>query len=324
MAKKRREKRRKWLVLFLIMALSGVGVSIFHSGRPEDKTAETGIGVTRVDRWESQAGSRKAIAVNAARQETKLVYASGEAVGIYIKTDGVLVLGTQAVRTKNNQSVSPAENKLCSGDYILEMNNKAVTSKAELISFLQENGEKEIVLTIQRNGEVQQVKMEPVYSVEEDCYQIGVWIRDDTQGIGTVTYITEDGSFGALGHGINDSNLGVEMDISGGSIYRTDIASIMKGRAEHPGEVIGSINYIPENYLGNITKNTSCGIFGEIRNSLASFQNGDKMEIADKSEIKTGEALIRTSISGESEDYTIKITKVSANKKMHRRRCVLK
>ena len=159
------------------------------------------------------------------------------------------------------------------------------------------------------------MKIHPVYSEENKCYQIGVWIRNDTQGIGTVTYIKENGEFAALGHGINDSDLGVHLDISGGSVYLTNIATIMKGKADNPGELIGSIDYIPENYLGTIKSNTTSGIFGCINKNQSHFQNGEPMETAPASEVKTGTAYLRTSISGKSKDYTIQIEKIMKNKK---------
>ncbi len=259
---------------------------------------------------------RETLAAGGDKKETKTkVYASGEPVGIYIKTKGVLVLGIQDVKTADNRTCSPAEHKLESGDYILAMNGEDISSKAQFISCLQKNEEKEAVLTISRNGEEQQIKIQPVYSEEDHCYQIGAWIRNDTQGIGTVTYITEDGNFAALGHGISDCDLGVQLNIAGGSIYETDIASIMKGKAKDPGQVIGTIDYIPEKYLGNIGINSTCGIFGLIKNHQENFRNGQLMEVADSSEIKTGKAFVKTSISGESRDYSIEIEKISLGKK---------
>lgn len=249
------------------------------------------------------------------KEAKKMVYASGEPVGIYIKTKGVLVLGTQDITTTNNRSCSPAKHKLESGDYILAMNGEDIFSKVQFISCLQKNEDKEAVLTISRNGEKQQIKIQPVYSEDEKSYQIGAWIRNDTQGIGTVTYITEDGNFAALGHGINDCDLGVQLNISGGSVYETDIASIIKGKKKDPGEVIGTIDYIPERYLGNIGINSTCGIFGVIKNQQENFRNGPLIEVAAASEIKTGQAFVRTSISGESKDYTIEIEKISLGKK---------
>lgn len=304
--KQQKSRLRRFYFLLLTAVLFAAGAQageLFHvEERLYDAAGEEDI--------------RETLAAGGDKKETKIkVYASGEPVGIYIKTKGVLVLGIQNVKTADNRTCSPAEHKLESGDYILAMNGEDISSKAQFISCLQKNEEKEAVLTISRNGEEQQIKIQPVYSEEDHCYQIGAWIRNDTQGIGTVTYITEDGNFAALGHGISDCDLGVQLNIAGGSIYETDIASIMKGKAKDPGQVIGTIDYIPEKYLGNIGINSTCGIFGLIKNHQENFRNGQLMEVADASEIKTGKAFVRTSISGESRDYTIEIEKISLSKK---------
>mgnify|MGYP002801074857 FL=1 len=304
--KQQKSRLRRFYFLLLTAVLFAAGAQageLFHvEERLYDAAGEEDI--------------KETLAAGGDKKETKTkVYASGEPVGIYIKTKGVLVLGIQDVKTADNRTCSPAEHKLESGDYILAMNGEDISSKAQFISCLQKNEEKEAVLTISRNGEEQQIKIQPVYSEEDHCYQIGAWIRNDTQGIGTVTYITEDGNFAALGHGISDCDLGVQLNIAGGSIYETDIASIMKGKAKDPGQVIGTIDYIPEKYLGNIGINSTCGIFGLIKNHQENFRNGQLMEVADASEIKTGKAFVRTSISGESRDYSIEIEKISLGKK---------
>ena len=304
--KQQKSRLRRFYFLLLTAVLFAAGAQageLFHvEERLYDAAGEEDI--------------KETLAAGGDKKETKTkVYASGEPVGIYIKTRGVLVLGIQDVKTADNRTCSPAEHKLESGDYILAMNGEDISSKAQFISCLQKNEEKEAVLTISRNGEEQQIKIQPVYSEEDHCYQIGAWIRNDTQGIGTVTYITEDGNFAALGHGISDCDLGVQLNIAGGSIYETDIASIMKGKAKDPGQVIGTIDYIPEKYLGNIGINSTCGIFGLIKNHQENFRNGQLMEVADASEIKTGKAFVRTSISGESRDYSIEIEKISLGKK---------
>ncbi len=304
--KQQKSRLRRFYFLLLTAVLFAAGAQageLFHvEERLYDAAGEEDI--------------RETLAAGGDKKETKTkVYASGEPVGVYIKTRGVLVLGIQNVKTADNRTCSPAERKLESGDYILAMNGEDISSKAQFISCLQKNEEKEAVLTISRNGEEQQIKIQPVYSEEDHCYQIGAWIRNDTQGIGTVTYITEDGNFAALGHGISDCDLGVQLNIAGGSIYETDIASIMKGKAKDPGQVIGTIDYIPEKYLGNIGINSTCGIFGLIKNHQENFRNGQLMEVADASEIKTGKAFVRTSISGESRDYSIEIEKISLGKK---------
>ena len=227
----------------------------------------------------SQMGKR----LTGQKSEEK-VYASGMPIGIYIKTEGILVLGLQQIDRKN----SPASCKIKAGDYILKLKRKNKKIK---------------------------VKVQPVYSAKNKCYQIGVWIRNDTQGIGTITFIREDGTFAALGHGINDGDIGVRFLIEGGSAYRTNISSILKGKSGMPGEIIGTIDYSPQNYLGEIYANTNGGILGKITENKKEFFTDKKISIAKKSEVKTGKAYLRSSISGKSKDYSIEIEKVFFHEK---------
>ena len=213
----------------------------------------------------SQTGKR----LTGQKSEEK-VYASGKPIGIYIKTEGILVLGLQQIDGKN----SPASCKIKAGDYILKLNAQNITTKQQFIRLLQKNGEKEVVLTLKRKNKKIKVKVQPVYSAKNKCYQIGVWIRNDTQGIGTITFIREDGTFAALGHGINDGDIGVRFLIEGGSAYRTNISSILKGKSGMPGEIIGTIDYSPQNYLGEIYANTNGGILGKITENKKEFFTG--------------------------------------------------
>lgn len=249
------------------------------------------------------------------KEKNTKVYASGVPIGIYVKTEGILVLGLQQVECQNGKSVCPAACKIKAGDYILTLNGQKITTKQQFIHLLQKNREKEIVLTIKRKKKIIKIKIKPVYSGKNNCYQIGVWIRNDTQGIGTITFIREDGTFAALGHGISDGDIGVQFLIEGGSAYRADIASILKGKAGKPGEVIGTINYVPQNYLGEIYANTTGGIFGKMIKNKKEFCVGEKLPVAKKSEIQTGRAYLRSSISGKSKEYSIEIEKIFLHEK---------
>ncbi|MBQ9157212.1 MAG: PDZ domain-containing protein [Eubacterium sp.] len=247
------------------------------------------------------------------------VYVSGQPVGIYLRTKGLLVLGTQG---------KAAQKRLQSGDYITEVNGIPLKSKKELMTYLQENQEKELTFTILREGNRQKLRIKPTFSDETDSWQIGAWIRSDTQGIGTLTYICPDGTYTALGHGINDYDIGVPMNLSGGSIYQARISTIIKGRQESPGEILGNIDYVPDKYLGTVDINTPRGIMGKISLNQKMSESGPMAKapgdlcpdrklysIAAPDQVKKGKALLRTSISGKSKDYTIEIENVSLNKK---------
>ena len=104
-------------------------------------------------------------------------YASGVPIGSYVKTEGILVLGLQQVECQNGKSVCPAACKIKAGDYILTLNGQKITTKQQFIHLLQKNREKEIVLTVKRKNKIIKIKIKPVYSGKNTCYQIGVWIR---------------------------------------------------------------------------------------------------------------------------------------------------
>lgn len=295
-----RENLRKFYVVILVLILSVMGQYGQHLQLEDAFSVQT----------EGQANRTKK-----AQEGEEKVYASGVPIGIYVKTEGILVLGVQQVEEKDGKVSSPASCKIKAGDYILKLNNTTISTKQQFIKLLQKNKEKEIILTLKRKNRKIKVKLRPVYSVKNDCYQIGVWIRNDTQGIGTVTFIREDGTFAALGHGISDGDIGVQFLIEGGSAYRANISSIMKGKAGRPGEVVGTIEYVPGNYLGEIYANTSGGIFGKITKNKREFCTGEKIPVAKKTEIETGKAYIRSSVSGESKDYTIAIEKIFLHEK---------
>ena len=112
--------------------------------------------------------------------------------------------------------------------------------------------------------------------------------RDNAQGVGTLTYIDENNSFGALGHGINDMDTATLMNLRNGSLYQTEIVSITKGENGTPGELTGVIDYKESNKMGTIEANTVEGIFGELNDSAAAHITSQAMPIGLKQEVETG------------------------------------
>ena len=112
---------------------------------------------------------------------------------------------------------------------------------------------KEVTLEVIRNHKKTKIKVKPVQSVTDSQYKIGAWVRDNTQGIGTMTYVAGT-EFGGLGHGICDMDTGKLMDIKGGYLLTPQIDTIQKGKSGSPGEIVGSIFYKEANLLGTIRK----------------------------------------------------------------------
>ena len=140
---------------------------------------------------------------------------------------------------------------LKSGDYVRSVNGTPVNQKDEFIRLVEESGGSEILMEIEREGELTQVEVTPVKNASGE-YKIGVWVRDNAQGVGTMTYIDSRGNFGALGHGITDVDTSTLMHMEGGTLYRTDIVDIQKGSAGNPGEMTGMIIYSNDRILGEI------------------------------------------------------------------------
>ena len=233
----------------------------------------------------------------------------GVPIGIYVKTEGVLVVGTGEFASQGAGKVSPAKNILKSGDYVIKLNGTEVTGKDDLIMRIENCGGEEQLLTIRRDAETYDVKIKP----EKDRtgkYKIGVWVRDNAQGVGTMTYIDDNWNFGALGHGINDVDTSTLMEMNDGTLYQTEIISIRKGAAGQPGEMTGMIVYSDDRILGDITSNSTRGIFGKCNQKALALGTEDALPIGLKQEIEKGPAQILCTVDGTTRYYDIEITEL--------------
>ncbi len=235
----------------------------------------------------------------------------GIPVGIYVQTKGVFVIGTGQIETGQGSMESPAKNIVKTGDYITSVQGAKITGKQGLITELSKFQGEELILGIRRQGEDIEVAIKPL--VSDQGAKIGVWVRDDTQGVGTLTYITGDGQFGALGHGISDADSELLMEVSTGKMYDCEIFEITKGKKGTPGKVAGKIVYSRNNLYGDVTGNFSGGIYGKANAHLLESVIYEPMPIGLKQEIVEGEAVILSSVSGELKEYSVQIEKVYKN-----------
>lgn len=244
--------------------------------------------------------------------EDKELRPSGNPIGIYVETDGVMVLGTGAINAADGLNYEPSLNKLKSGDYITAINHVPINNKEELIDLIQKCDGKDLLIDVRRNNEIIQYKITPVKTADGE-YKIGTWIRDNTQGIGTMTFTTKEGEFGALGHGITDVDTSLIMEIQQGYLYNAEIMTIIKGRQGTPGELIGVINQNEFNKIGNIKKNTNQGIFGSVTDNYVTANQDDFIPIGLKQEVELGPATILSCVEDEVKIYDIEIKKIDLN-----------
>jgi stage IV sporulation protein B len=244
--------------------------------------------------------------------EDNKVIPVGKTVVIYVNTEGILVIDTGEVTDMEGNHWTPAKNKLLSGDYITSLNGENISSKKELITKITECNGETLVFGIERNGQHTETAIEPV-ETEVNQYKVGIWVRDDLQGLGTITYVDDD-SFGALGHSINDADTGELLQVSGGQIYEADIYGVEKGESGTPGVIEGVITYQTENVVGNVANNNIYGIFGNITDEfLDVLQNEEALEIAKCEEVVPGKAYIQSYVSGEKALYEIEILNIHNN-----------
>ncbi len=242
-------------------------------------------------------------------EETEVI-PGGIPVGIYLESNGILVIETAKIMNEKGEECSPCKDLLQTGDYIIEVNGEKVTQKEQLIKMVETSNGEQLKLRIKRGEKILAVEVAPLLDKEQK-YKLGAWVRDDTQGIGTITYIEADGSFGALGHGISDADIGVIMECERGTLYEAQIRGIIRGVSGSPGSLSGIICYGSNSVIGSITANTDKGVFGTVNDNLIKKLELEPVEIAYKQEVKQGPATIYSTVDGERKEYDIYIKEVN-------------
>lgn len=240
-----------------------------------------------------------------------MVIPGGMPIGIYMETDGVMVLGTEGIKSSRGGTEEPAKHIVKPGDYIVGLDDEAIETKKDLQRAVGRGEEKEAILHLRRDDEYVDVKTKLVDTKEGK--KLGIWVKDNEQGLGTVTFLDSRSRFGALGHGIRDTDTNELLDIKRGRLYTTSIQDIKKGKSGTPGGMEGVIIYNNYNILGTVEKNTEEGIFGRIDRIDALFSEQAPIPTASADQVHTGKAVIRCAADGEVSEYGIRITKIDLN-----------
>lgn len=236
---------------------------------------------------------------------TQKVMVGGSSIGLRLYLDGLLVVGESNILSEQGE-ICPGKNAgVEKGDRITRLNGEQVQGAEEFCSKIQECGGNEITLEIIRNNVFYEKKITPVCYLKTGEYKIGLWVRDSTAGIGTITCVMDDGTFAALGHGISDIDTKDLVCVKDGDVLGSKINSVMKGAAGAPGDLRGTFDLT---FAGRVFKNTPQGIFGVLsKNALPE----SKVEVASQSEIFPGKAVIYTNIEGQKvEQFDIEIERI--------------
>lgn len=242
---------------------------------------------------------------------TRMLVPVGRAAGIKIASDGVLVVGLVDVVSDGNSACPAKTAGLREGDLIVAVAGRKISSASDLKAAITDS--REVKLTYERDGSRHVAEICPMKSDEDGGYRLGAWVRDSMAGIGTLTYFDPaSGTFGALGHGINDVSTSALMPVASGTLVRSTVASVRKGEAGNPGELSGSFDLSDE--FGELYSNTECGVFGRATAGELGIDMTAAIPVASPSEVHEGAATILSNVSGSTiEQYSIEIKKVSAD-----------
>ncbi len=234
----------------------------------------------------------------------KTLMPGGQSIGVAVMTEGLVVIGASDI----GSIPSPARLAgLKPGDIITSIDGKPVGGVEELLSML---GEKGVKVTYTRGAETKNATLTPAKDETDGKFKLGVWVRDSTAGIGTLTfYDPETGRYGALGHAVTDTDAGIVLPIAGGAIYENSIVDVKRGEEGTPGEIIGQ--FYDGGYLGTIDENTDFGIFGDAQEGMKNALYPNGIETADPDDVRTGRAKILTTVGDEGlAEYDAQIVRI--------------
>lgn len=232
----------------------------------------------------------------------------GTPFGMKLYTDGVLVIDITTVETVSG-SISPGEDAgVKKGDYILSADGKQVLTNEELSAAVAASGGNRIKLVIKRGGTQKTVYVTPALSKETNSYRIGLWVRDSSAGIGTLTfYSPATGIVCGLGHGVCDEDTGNLLELKNGEIVSAEIVSVEKGSSGSPGQLKGRFTY---GTIGKIDCNSEKGVYSVLKGKLGFSR---LTETALKQEVRDGDAQILCTVDGrEPQLYSCRIKKRSS------------
>ena len=240
-------------------------------------------------------------------EETRLV-PGGAAVGVALATQGVLVVGVSDVAGQSPAQIAG----LRAGDVIETIDGQPLTDSAHLTRMVSASGGAPLTIAFRRDGALRTAQLSPTLDRSSGQYRIGAWVRDSTAGVGTLSYYNpENGTYGALGHAINDSDTGKLLPVRTGSLLKADIVDVRRGQKGTPGELRGTF-LKDQVVLGTIAENTNLGIYGVLSEAYQNPLYPDGLPVGYQESVVTGPAVILSTIDGEGvKAYQVEIIQKS-------------
>ncbi len=242
----------------------------------------------------------------------KVLMPGGQSIGVKMDVRGVLVVGLEEIEGEDGEKVNPGVlSGVQIGDTILSINDREVY-KADEVQDIINDIKGTVTLKIKRNDEILKVDIAPVVSKTDEMYRLGIWVKDKTAGIGTLTYYDPaTAEFGALGHGIVDPETKKILPVDSGLLLEAKVKEVKEGENGDPGEIRG-IFYHADTPLGSLAYNCEFGIFGEAYQHIDNPIYSKPLAVGTKEQVELGKAYILTTLkNNEIKRYEIEIESIN-------------
>ncbi len=284
------------------------GVHLYNLNFENENQAS--IGLARSSKNQADVTLLNIIPVKSAQitnSQRKYVTLGGELFGVKLYTDGVLIVDTDTVETETGILNPASEAGLKIGDLIKSVNGESVGSTNELVKKIQASQGEKMTFKVLRDTKWITVEFCTFKDKHSGKYKAGLWVRDSSAGLGTVTfYDSENGTFGGLGHGIYDVDTNELMPINKGEVYQAFVNGIYKSTNGSVGELCGVMT---GQALGELYINNDLGVYGFLNSSKDNF-----VPVALRQEVRVGKAYIYCTLDSEGvKEYEIEIKKIFSN-----------
>ena len=246
--------------------------------------------------------------IRAVVTERPRVTVCGTPFGVKMFSEGALIVGFSEIGQAGGGTSNPAkEAGLRLGDRVICIGQTRTESNDAVKEALDAAEGQSVEVVYIRSGEQKLTTLTPVWDGAAGQWRAGMWVRDSSAGVGTLTFADEElGVFAGLGHPISDSDTGESVALRSGEIVACSIVGCTSGTIGSPGELKGK--FLGTHALGSIGINGPNGVYGTLRTALP----GETRELAFAQEVVPGEAEIWATTEGEApRAYKVRIEKVN-------------
>ena len=313
------------IILMSVFILTGVGVNFAVTASAStasyNSTMLSANNPTFFNFFKSEKEEKPASTENIS------VYAGGYPVGFILQGRGVTVVGMTEVETKEGIKNTIVSSDIKAGDIITKIAGSEVLSSEHIAEIINstENAGKELSVNLTRGTKQIETKITPALEIQSGKYKIGLWVRDDMSGVGTLTFVRVDTKrFGALGHPVCDTDSGNIYDVRNGDMYASNIISVTKGKKGKAGELKGMFLQ-GKNVQGTVDKNGKLGVYGVVTEESPYFIEENIISVGSRKDVKIGKAQIIACVDGkEPKRYDIEIVKLNSQNKSASKGLVIK